>query len=253
MKMETTPFMSEDDTTHDSTKKQKYIDSSDTNWAVFYVLFIATEVVGALCIILVVVLVTQYMGGFAWDGSKEMFNYHPVFMVTGMVVLYGNSAIAYRIFRRQNKFAVKLLHAALHLSALIFAVVGLYAVFKFHITAGYGNMYSIHSWFGMGAVVLFCCQYLFGFLGFLYPKCVENQRRYYLKTHVYFGGVILALAIVACVSGITEQMLFKFKDVYSKKSSVGIIANSLGVCLALYAMLVGFILYNTSYKRSSEN
>ncbi len=35
----------------------------------------------------------SYRGGFAWDGSIKQFNWHPVFMVTGMVVLYGNGTI----------------------------------------------------------------------------------------------------------------------------------------------------------------
>ena len=32
----------------------------------------------------------QWRGGFAWDGTGKQFNWHPVFMVTGLVVLYGN-------------------------------------------------------------------------------------------------------------------------------------------------------------------
>ncbi len=35
----------------------------------------------------------SYRGGFAWDGSFKQFNWHPVFMVTGMVVLYGNGTV----------------------------------------------------------------------------------------------------------------------------------------------------------------
>lgn len=44
---------------------------------------------GILCLGLMVYWSQHWLGGLAWDGSHKMFNWHPVLMMTGMVVLYG--------------------------------------------------------------------------------------------------------------------------------------------------------------------
>ena len=66
------------------------IDNSDSKLLNFYLLVGITETVGILAVILVIIWMFHYRGGFAWDGSGKEFNYHPVFMVSGMVFLYGN-------------------------------------------------------------------------------------------------------------------------------------------------------------------
>lgn len=44
---------------------------------------------GFICVAFVSAWCQHWRGGFALDGSLQMFNWHPVLMVTGMVVLYG--------------------------------------------------------------------------------------------------------------------------------------------------------------------
>lgn len=69
-------------------------------------------------------------------------------------------AVLYRIPLTwgQNKLPWKLIHAALMLSSLILAVVGLYAVFDVHNAHKGSNLYSLHSWIGIAAVALFAMQ-----------------------------------------------------------------------------------------------
>ena len=67
-------------------------------------------------------------------------------------------AIAYRVFRTQDKFKVKLIHGAIHSGAIIFAILGLITVFDFHNVNHIPNLYSLHSWIGLATVILFACQ-----------------------------------------------------------------------------------------------
>uniref|UniRef100_A0A131YCL2 Integral to membrane n=1 Tax=Rhipicephalus appendiculatus TaxID=34631 RepID=A0A131YCL2_RHIAP len=49
------------------------------------------QLFGLGCVLMVVVWTSHYFGGFSGPSNpKTEFNYHPVFMVLGMVFLYGN-------------------------------------------------------------------------------------------------------------------------------------------------------------------
>lgn len=54
--------------------------------------------------------------------------------------------------------AQKVFHVFLHLIAITLGIVGLHAVFKFHEKANIRNMYSLHSWIGIGTFCLYIVQ-----------------------------------------------------------------------------------------------
>lgn len=54
----------------------------------------ASQVVGLLSVVLTGVWMGHYRGGFAWDGSAQEFNLHPLCMVLGMVFLQGDGESA---------------------------------------------------------------------------------------------------------------------------------------------------------------
>ena len=53
---------------------------------------------------------------------------------------------------------MKFIHAGLNLLAFILAVISMVAVFDFHNAAKIPNMYSLHSWVGLAAVILYGLQ-----------------------------------------------------------------------------------------------
>ncbi len=59
---------------------------------------------------------------------------------------------------QSSKLVMKFIHAGLNVLAFILAVISLVAVFDFHNAAKIPNMYSLHSWLGLGAVILYCLQ-----------------------------------------------------------------------------------------------
>ncbi|XP_027138023.1 cytochrome b ascorbate-dependent protein 3-like [Larimichthys crocea] len=90
-----------------------------------------------LCLLCLRFVTSQWRGGFSREGSGLQFIWHPVLMVSGLLVLYGNV-----VTWMQKKHIWKLL--------------GLFAVFDFHIP----DLYSLHSWVGICTVVLFTFQVL---------------------------------------------------------------------------------------------
>jgi cytochrome b-561 len=121
-------------------------------------------------------------------------------MTLGMIFFYGDgklfssvyifilkknffkAILAYRVFRDVKKLRVKILHGSLLALSLIFASIGLKAVFDNHNLADppKPNLYSLHSWVGLTAVVLFGLQWVCGFVSFLFPKLNENIRKAYM-------------------------------------------------------------------------
>ncbi|XP_077177250.1 lysosomal membrane ascorbate-dependent ferrireductase CYB561A3 [Paroedura picta] len=213
---------------------------------------------GILCVGLTGFWGRHWLGGFAWDGSSEMFNWHPVLMVTGMLVLYGSAALVYRVplSWEGSKLPWKLLHAALTLAAFILVVLGLVAVFEFHNQNKIPNMYSLHSWLGLTAVLLFSCQWFMGFASFLLPWAPIWLRALYKPIHVFFGSAILSLVMAACVSGINEKLFFRLKNSttpYSKLPAEAYFANILGMLILIYGLLVLWALSKSSWKRPDAN
>ena len=54
------------------------------------VLWIVAECLALASLVLLIVWSRKFLGGFAWDGGSKEFNYHPLFMTLGLVIIYGN-------------------------------------------------------------------------------------------------------------------------------------------------------------------
>ncbi|NXP69772.1 CYAC3 protein, partial [Ramphastos sulfuratus] len=236
-------------------------------------------ILGFVCVAFVSAWCQYWRGGFALDGSTKTFNWHPVLMVTGMVVLYGAAALVYRLPPAWTgpKLPWKLLHGVLALAAFTLAVLGLAAVFHFHNEQGTPNMYSLHSWLGLATVLLFSCQvgaarvpptpkppgppaphplpslqWLAGFSAFLLPWAPAWLRALYKPLHVFFGSTILMLSMASCLSGINEKLFFSLKNgttEYKLLPPEAVFANTLGLLILLFGVLVLGALARPSWKR----
>ncbi|KAL2092447.1 hypothetical protein ACEWY4_012245 [Coilia grayii] len=223
----------------------------------FYPSYLMCLCLGILCVVFVSYWNAEWRGGFAWDGSSKQFNWHPVLMVAGLVVMYGNAAVVYRVPLTwgHSKTPWKLMHAGMLLLALILSVLGLCAVFDFHNAKTIPNLYSLHSWIGICTVALFASQWVVGFVAFLLPCCALEIRKLIKPLHVWMGAIILVLSIVSCISGINEKLFFSLKgndnmtQPYAKLPSEALFANSLGVLIVLFGLVVLYILHNQSWRR----
>uniref|UniRef100_A0A8C9VIG9 Lysosomal membrane ascorbate-dependent ferrireductase CYB561A3 n=1 Tax=Scleropages formosus TaxID=113540 RepID=A0A8C9VIG9_SCLFO len=200
---------------------------------------------GIVCVVFVCYWNNTWRGGFAWDGTALQFNWHPVLMVTGLVVLYGNVVYRIPLTWGQNKQPWKLLHAGLLFLAFFLSVLGLCAVFDYHKKGGIPNLYSLHSWLGMCTTVLFTAQWVLGSGAFLVPWSPMAFRKILKPVHVWMGSVIFVLGIASCISGINEKLFFP----YSKLPPEAVFANSLGILIVVFGLVVLKILSNPEWQR----
>ncbi|XP_064455391.1 transmembrane ascorbate-dependent reductase CYB561-like isoform X3 [Ornithodoros turicata] len=220
---------------------------------VFTVGFGLVQLVGLTCVVLVAVWTNHFLGGFAGPSNPKLeFNYHPLFMVLGLIFCYGNGILVYRVLRHERKTRLKLLHAGLQGLSFIFAVVALKTVFDSHdlVPSPIPNLYSLHSWLGLTAVILFSMQFFVGFVTFLFPGLGQLLRAKYLPLHVFFGLAIFVMAVAAALMGITEKLIFKLTPGgYSAMPNEAYLANFLGLLLVIFASLVVYLATQTAYRR----
>ena len=173
---------------------------------------ILAQLTGLVMVILMSIWTAHHLGGFAWQSNPELeFNWHPLLMTIGMIYLYGNAILIYRLFQNQDKKILKLVHAFLMICIFVLAVIGLKAVFDSHILAKpdpIPDLFSLHSWMGLVTVILFLAQWIIGLMTFLFPGLSLNIRSSYLPLHVFFGLAIFVSCCATALLGITEKAIF---------------------------------------------
>ncbi|XP_010032611.2 probable transmembrane ascorbate ferrireductase 2 [Eucalyptus grandis] len=198
------------------------------------------RVMGITIISLVLIWAVHFRGGLALvsDDKDLIFNVHPVLMVIGLILLNGEAMLAYKTVSGRKSFK-KLVHLTLQLLAFCLSMVGIWAAWKFHNEKGIDNFYSLHSWLGLGCILLFGIQWALGFVIYWYPGGSRTSRGTLLPWHVFFGVYIYALAIATALTGFLEKATFlQTKEVISRYSPEALLMNSLGI---LVVVLGGFI------------
>ncbi|VFV22243.1 cytochrome b561-like [Lynx pardinus] len=152
----------------------------------------------------------------------------------------------------ETKRTTKVLHGLLHVFAFIIALVGLVAVFDYHRKKGYADLYSLHSWCGILAFVLYLVQWLVGFGFFLFPGASFSLRSRYRPQHIFFGATIFLLAVGTALLGLKEALLFKLGAKYSTFEPEGVLANMLGLLLVGFGVTVLYILTRADWKRPPQ-
>ncbi|KAJ8680359.1 hypothetical protein QAD02_016146 [Eretmocerus hayati] len=225
----------------------------------FSPLLYLTEAVGILLIVLVGVWTFEFRGGLAWSSNPALqFNWHPLLMTIGFVFLFANGILIYRSQRTVRKRRLKLIHAGTMIFALLLSLVGSVAVFEFHNALNIPNLYSLHSWVGLTSVILYLCQWLAGFVSFLYPMIQQPLRAAYLPIHVYFGAAAFVGSVASCLLGLTEKAIFSLTNPtaanptsvpYSKLPPEGILINVIGLVFVVFGGLTIYLVSQERYRR----
>lgn len=145
-----------------------------------------------------------YLGGLDWNDKALVFNWHPVLMIVGLLGCFGWGITSFR-----NDFLSKPINKGLHVFFYVTAVVcfglGLKAVWLSHDDTPDGsykaNLYSIHSWLGLAAVMLFGQNFLLGLLHFANPTLAVEIKQNYMPNHVFLGILTFVTAVMAMETG----------------------------------------------------
>uniref|UniRef100_A0AC11DIK6 Cytochrome b reductase 1 n=1 Tax=Ovis aries TaxID=9940 RepID=A0AC11DIK6_SHEEP len=152
-----------------------------------------------------------------------------------------------------SKLLMKSIHAGLNTVAAILAIISLVAVFDFHNAKKIPNMYSLHSWVGLTAVILYILQLLLGFFVFLLPWAPLSLRALLMPIHVYSGLFIFGTVIATVLMGLTEKLIFALKSPsYSSLPPEGVFTNTLGLLILVFGALIFWIVTRPQWKRPKE-
>lgn len=217
----------------------------------FKPLLVLTEVLGLVLVVLVAVWCGQK--GFGWTSAPALeFNWHPLLMVIALIFLNGNAILTFRVLRNNPKPILKYIHGGIQFLTLPLVIIGLVAVFDSH---NYNvpptpNLYSLHSWIGLGAVILFFMQWVIGLTAFLFPGLSAEYRSFILPLHVYNGVAIFALSVGASLLGLNEKAFFVLGNGYGLLPAEAVLINMIGVVMTLFALLVGLLVTKSEFKRT---
>ncbi|XP_068645883.1 probable ascorbate-specific transmembrane electron transporter 1 [Aristolochia californica] len=199
----------------------------------------ACHVLAVVSAVLVLVWCIDYRGGLAFKATNKqlIFNVHPVLMLIGFVIIGSEAIISYKAlpFRKAVK---KLIHLVLHTIALVLGAVGIYAVFKYHDEIGIANLYSLHSWFGLGTICLYSIQWIFGFIVFFFPGGTPSLQSGALPWHRVFGLFVYALALATVELGFLEKLTFLHNSGLDKYGSEAFLVKFNAIAVVLFGSLV---------------
>ncbi|PIA49492.1 hypothetical protein AQUCO_01300353v1 [Aquilegia coerulea] len=199
------------------------------------------HVLAVAAAVLVLVWNIYFRGGLAFESTNKslIFNIHPVLMLIGFIILGGEAIISYKALP-WSKAVKKQIHLVLHAIALILGIIGIYAAFKFHNESNIANLYSLHSWIGLGTIVLYGVQWLFGFIVFFFPGGSSTLRSDSLPWHVLFGMFVYVLAVCTAVLGFLEKLTFLESSGLLKYGPEAFLVNFTAIITILFGAFVVF-------------
>jgi cytochrome b-561 len=153
------------------------------------------------------------LGGYNWD--RLIFTYHPTFMYSALVLGSFSAIVSYRVLPF-TKYVTKSIHGLLHTGAIVSIILGLSCVImgnndesKNDSNGFYANLFSLHSFIGLGAVIVYFLNYMFGLIHFVPSLEVipGDLRKAYMPYHVFFGTFAVVASAMAVETGIMEAFV----------------------------------------------
>lgn len=197
------------------------------------------HMLGLAAILLVLVWCIYFRGGLAWEATNKnhIFNLHPVLMFIGFIFIASEAILAYKVLPGEREYK-KIVHLCVQFVALVLGIIGIYTAFKYHNESGIVNLYSWHSWLGLGTICLFAIQWLVGFFVFFYPGAPVHIRASILPWHVFSGILIYLFAIATAELGFLEKLTFLENSGLYKYGSEAMLVNFTAMIVLIFGGVV---------------
>lgn len=203
--------------------------------------FWATQVIGLIIIILTLVHIFNYRGGFGGrEFPKQEFCWHVFFMTLGFTYFLANSLLAFRLLPILSKPKLKLIHMGLNTGVIICAFLGLAFVIDEREIQGKAHFQSLHSWLGISAIALLVIQGTWSAAVYLPAKVPTTIKQSLMSWHVKCGIAVFLLGTAAMLTG------FKKGSTESEK----LLLNFTGAFVVILCFLVLHLLSEQNYKFS---
>ncbi|KAJ8565299.1 hypothetical protein K7X08_007875 [Anisodus acutangulus] len=197
---------------------------------------IFAHVFGVIAMILMLVWLLHYREGVDLDSydPDKIFNVHPLLMFLGVIFLSGEALMAYKTVTGERQVQ-KSVHLLLHLAAIILGIVGLHAAFKYHDRRNLRDMYSFHSWIGIGTFCLYILQWVIGLCMYMLPYTRIETRSVNLPWHISGGRAIFYMTIVAALTGLMQKStMIQLPFLYGES----LLINFLAIFILLFGVTV---------------
>lgn len=211
-----------------------------------------------------------YLGGL--NMNEQIFNWHPVLMVAGLVFSLTSGVLSYRLLPIPHT-AQKIAHVLCHSGAVVCMSVGLACVLKSANDTSknpYGayspNFYTIHSFIGIAVICLYGLNFILGLFHYMMPNTDIVLKQKFMPTHVFLGTFLLFAVLAAVESGIMyvnsgcyyqpSKADLNPAENYSKLSDGCILGNNIGIMVLISVFYTFYAMFRfgaAKSDRSGEN
>jgi hypothetical protein len=115
-----------------------------------------------------------------------------------------SAIMIYKVFPKLNHDTAKLTHLILHAIATVLGAFAIYCVFKYHNDSGIANLYSLHSWLGIGTISLYGIQVTHYTPA---PPCFAKILQPSCPSYVLAGGLADRLSMLLAVGVRVRDLL----------------------------------------------
>eukprot|EP01126_Amoeba_proteus_P005268 TRINITY_DN11745_c0_g2_i33.p1 TRINITY_DN11745_c0_g2~~TRINITY_DN11745_c0_g2_i33.p1 ORF type:complete len:181 (-),score=31.01 TRINITY_DN11745_c0_g2_i33:230-772(-) len=129
-------------------------------------------------------------------------------MTLAFIVFMGEALIMWEPTSHWDRKRQKIFHGGLLILSLFCMIGGLVAVFTFHNNKNIPNLYSLHSWLGIGTVSVAFCQWITGFMYFFLDIFTPQARTKSMYFHRYVGLAVFASGVSTACLGWLEKLMF---------------------------------------------